>query len=82
MTTKSKIWKELSDRVSDILSRMYDSDAMGYPLTEDSPELLDTINRIKNIKIPLGNGTHYHYPFPEDVAKQIVTDELNNRRTN
>jgi hypothetical protein len=82
MTTKSKMWNDIVRKVNDVLSRMYDTDANGHELTVDSVELIDTINRIKSISIDMFNGTYKHYPFPEEVARQIVSDELTNRRTN
>jgi hypothetical protein len=46
MTIKSKAWIDFSMRIDDILHRMYDTDAVGNPLHNESPELLDPINRI------------------------------------
>ena len=82
MTTKSKIWNDIVHKVNDILGRMYDTDANGHPLDKDSVELIDTVNRIKSISIDMHNGTYQHYPFPEEIARQLVDDELRNRRTN
>lgn len=82
MTTKSKIWISIVEKVNDILSRMYDKDANGHPLTKDSVELTDTINRIKTINIDMFNGTYQHFLFPEEVARQLVEDELKNRKVN
>lgn len=78
MTTKSKAWNEFVNTVSDILDRMYDTDPMGMPLNENSPELIDPINRIANTQIEM-NG-YYYKPFTEQAAKRIVLDELNNRK--
>lgn len=78
MKTKSKAWNEFVSTISDILERMYDTDPMGAPLNENSPELMDPINRIANTQIEM-NG-YYYKPFTELAAKRIVLDEINNRR--
>lgn len=78
MTTKSKAWNEFVNKVSDILNRMYDTNPQGIALTENSPELMDPINRIANTQIEM-NG-YYYNPFTEHAARRIVMDELNNRQ--
>jgi len=78
MTIKSKAWIDFSMRIDDILHRMYDTDAIGNPLHNESPELLDPINRIVNTRIDF-NGYAFN-PIPEHIAKRIVLDELENRK--
>ena len=57
---------------------MYDTDAVGNPLHNESPELLDPINRIVNTRIDF-NGYAFS-TIPEHIAKRIVLDELENRK--
>lgn len=78
MKTKSKAWNEFVNKISDILERMYDTDPTGHSLHENSPELMDPINRIANTQIEM-NG-YYYNPFTEHAARRIVLDELNNRK--
>jgi len=75
--TKSKVWEEAKAKIDDILTRMYDKDAVGNPLNENSPELLDPINRIANVQFEF-NGFFYRL-IPEHIAKRLVLDELKNR---
>lgn len=75
--TKSKVWEEVKVKIDDILNRMYDKDALGHPLSENSPELLDPINRIANVQLEF-NGFMYRI-FPEHIARRLVLDELKNR---
>lgn len=76
--TKSKAWSQFVTSIDDILNRMYDTDPMGAPLHEESPELMDPINRIANTQIEI-NG-YFYKPFTEHAAKRIVLDELKHRR--
>jgi hypothetical protein len=76
--TKSKAWEEAKAKIDDILNRMYDKDALGNPLNENSPELLDPINRIANVQFEF-NGFFYRL-IPDHVAKRLVLDELENRK--
>ena len=78
MTIKSKAWIDYSSKIDDILHRMYETDAVGNPLQNQSPELLDPINRIVNTRIDF-NG-YVFSPIPEHIAKRIVLDELENRK--
>ena len=78
MTIKSKAWIDYSSKKDDILHRMYETDAVGNPLHNESPELLDPINRIVNTRIDF-NGYAFN-PIPEHIAKRIVLDELENRK--
>ena len=78
MTTKSKVWLNAKTQVEDILTRMYDKDALGNPLNEDSPELLDPINRIANVRLEF-NGYLVNL-FPDHIARKLVIDELRNRK--
>jgi hypothetical protein len=57
---------------------MYETDAVGNPLHNESPELLDPINRIVNTRIDF-NGYAFS-PIPDHIAKRIVLDELENRK--
>jgi len=75
--TKSKAWEQAKTAIDDILVRMYDKDALGNPLNENSPELLDPINRIANVNLEW-NGFMYR-PFPEHIARRLVLEELKNR---
>jgi hypothetical protein len=61
-----------------VLRRMYETDAVGNPLHNESPELLDPINRIVNTRIDF-NGYMFS-PIPSHIAKRIVLDELENRK--
>jgi hypothetical protein len=78
MTIKSKAWIDYSSKIDEVLQRMYDTDALGSPLHQDSPELLDPINRIANTQIDF-NGYMFS-PIPSHIAKRIVLDELENRK--
>lgn len=75
--TKSKAWEEAKAKIDDILNRMYDKDALGNPLNENSPELLDPINRIANVNMEW-NGFMFRL-IPEHIAKRLVLEELKNR---
>lgn len=77
MKTKSKAWEIVKEKIDDILHRMYDKDAWGNPLTENSPELVDPVNRISNVQLEY-DGFFYRI-FPEHVARRLVLEELRNR---
>ena len=77
--TKSKAWSQFVTTIDNVLERMYDTDPMGAPLHEGSPELMDPINRIANTQIEI-NG-YFYKPFTEHAAKRIVLDELKHRKT-
>ena len=84
MKTNTEAWESVKQKIDDILHRMYDKDAWGNPLTENSPELVDPINRIANVQLEF-NGFFYRI-FPEHVARRLVLQELksrnNEQRTN
>ena len=75
--TKSKAWEEAKAKIDDVLNRMYDKDALGNPLNENSPELLDPINRITNVSMEW-SGFMFRL-IPEHIARRLVLDELKNR---
>ena len=77
MKTKSKAWADISSKMESILSRMYDTDYRGLPITEDSPECVDAILRITNIALKF-NGIDF-FPLTEHYAKLLVRDELTSR---